>query len=136
MLVTAVPFVSSAQWGSKKSKSNTRSSTSYEFLIIKGLEIDFDRNNQSYDDRATGDEVTEETMKRLLNPKSQVMVSFDFGSVQNEENSKIMSQTGAMMSMADAVNLAASFGWRFVNSDVSSTETHTIHYYYFVKTKK
>ena len=134
ILISSVPFISLAQWGGKKSKSNN---TNYEFLVIKGLEIDFNKNNQEYEDASMpGDEVMEHKVKRLLNPKSKVMITFDFGGVQNKENTKILSQAGAIMSMAQAVNGCAEFGWRFVSSDVLKTDDYTMHYYYMVKAKK
>ena len=81
LLICAVPFISSAQKKSKKSKK-----TNYEFLVIKGVEINMQSNNREDNARHTGDEMQEQKINTLINSKSYLTLSFDFGSNPTEGN--------------------------------------------------
>ena len=129
LLICAVPFISSAQSKSKNSKK-----TNYEFLVIKGVDINM-KNNSREDGNPTptGDEVQEKKINTLINPKSYLTLSFDFGSNPTEEDDNLMKEVRLMKTMVDAVNISADYGWRFVHSTVQTGEDYTIHYYYMVK---
>ena len=126
LLICTVPFISSAQKRSKKSKSTS------EFLVIKGVEIHM-QNSNIEDGNPTGDEIQENKINTLINPKSYLTLSFDFGSNRTEADDKLIKEVRLMKTMADAVNISADYGWRFVNSTVQTEEDYIIHYYYMVK---
>ena len=129
LLICTVPFISSAQ-KSKKSKK-----TSYEFLVIKGVEINMNNNINIEDgnSKQTGDEIQEQKVNSLINPKSYLTLSFDFGSNPTEENDNLNKEIRLMKTMADAVNISADYGWKFVNSTIHTGEDYIIHYYYMIK---
>ena len=136
MLVAIVPFVTMAQ---KRSKKDKDSSNKYEFMIIKGVEIndqmtDID-GKEAIQDRPSGDVISQEQMNSLLKGKSKVMISFDSGNNTSEDIVKLRNNSPKMRTMAVAVNMAASYGWEFVNATVVDKDIALIHYYYMERTK-
>ena len=132
MLVAIVPFVTMAQ---KRSKKDKDSSNKYEFMIIKGVEIndqmtDID-GKEAMQDRPSGDVISQETMYSLLKGKnSKLMISFDSGNNTSEDIVKLINNSPKMRTMASAVNMAASYGWEFVNATIVDKDIALIHYYY------
>ena len=90
-------------------------------------------NNREDNPIHTGDEIQEQKINTLINPKSYLTLSFDFGSNPTEENNNLIKEVRLMKTMADAVNISADYGWRFVDAEVKRGEDYTIHYYYMVK---
>ncbi|MEE2931164.1 MAG: hypothetical protein VX370_01390 [Bacteroidota bacterium] len=128
LLICAVPFVALAQIGKKSKK------TGYEFLVIKGVEIDNKKfTSQDKEDTPTGDEVAESQINELINPKTQLTLSFDFGGNSSKDNQNLEGAARSIKTMASAVNISADYGWRFINSSVFKGEDYTIHYYYMEK---
>ena len=137
MLVAIVPFVTMAQ---KRSKKDKDSSNKYEFMIIKGVEIndqmtDVDGREASAERASSGDVVSYEQMHILLKGNSKVMISFDSGNNTSEDIVKLINNSPKMRTMAAAVNMAASYGWEFVNATVVDKDIALIHYYYMERTK-
>ena len=136
MLVAIVPFVTMAQ---KRSKKDKDSSNKYEFMIIKGVEINdqmTDIDGREASERASsGDVVSYEQMYSLLKRNSKVMISFDSGNNTSEDIVKLINNSPKMRTMASAVNMAASYGWEFVNATVVDKDIALIHYYYMERTK-
>ena len=136
MLVAIVPFVTMAQ---KRSKKDKDSSNKYEFMIIKGVEINdqmTDVDGREASERASsGDVVSYEQMHSLLKGNSKVMISFDSGNNTSEDIVKLINNSPKMRTMAAAVNMAASYGWEFVNATVVDKDLALIHYYYMERTK-
>ena len=137
MLVAIVPFVTMAQ---KRSKKDKDSSNKYEFMIIKGVEIndqmtDID-GKEAIQDRPSGDVISQEQMNSLLKGQnSKLMISFDAGNNKNNDIVKLRNNSPKMRTMAVAVNMAASYGWEFVNATVVDKDIALIHYYYMQRTK-
>ena len=137
MLVAIVPFVTMAQ---KRSKKDKDSSNKYEFMIIKGVEIndqmtDID-GKEAIQDRPSGDVISQEQMNSLLKGQnSKLMISFDAGNNKNNDIVKLRNNSPKMRTMAVAVNMAASYGWEFVNATVVDKDIALIHYYYMERTK-
>ncbi len=137
MLVAIVPFVTMAQ---KRSKKDKDSSNKYEFMIIKGVEIndqmtDYD-GKEAIQDRPSGDVISQEQMNSLLKGQnSKLMISFDSGNNTSEDIVKLINNSPKMRTMAAAVNMAASYGWEFVNATVVDKDIALIHYYYMERTK-
>ena len=140
MLVAIVPFVTMAQ---KRSKKDKDSSNKYEFMIIKGVEINdqmagYDGKEVMQDktDRPSGDVISQEKMNSLLKGQnSKLMISFDSGNNKSEDIVKLINNSPKMRTMATAVNMAASYGWEFVNATVVDKDIALIHYYYMERTK-
>ena len=136
MLVAIVPFVTMAQ---KRSKKDKDSSNKYEFMIIKGVEINdqmTDIDGREASERASsGDVVSYEQMYSLLKGNSKIMISFDSGNIKSEDIVKLINNSPKMRTMAVAVNMAASYGWEFVNATVVDKDIALIHYYYMERTK-
>ena len=82
------------------------------------------------------DEVAKIKLTKLLEPESHLVVTFDFGRNQNEENNELTNQSNEITSMADAVNVSAAYGWRFVNSNLYKVDDNIVYYYYMVKGKR
>jgi len=137
MLVAIVPFVTMAQ---KRSKKDKDSSNKYEFMIIKGVEIndqmtDYD-GKEAIQDRPSGDVISQEQMNSLLKGQnSKLMISFDAGNNKNNDIVKLRNNSPKMRTMAVAVNMAASYGWEFVNATIVDKDIALIHYYYMERTK-
>ena len=136
MLVAIIPFVTMAQ---KRSKKDKDSSNKYEFMIIKGVEVYYDqidgKERQAIGDRPSGDVVSQEHINSLLKGNSKLMISFDAGDNTSEEVVKLHNSSQRMRTMAAAVNMAASYGWKFVNATVVDKDIALIHYYYMQRTK-
>ena len=136
MLVAIVPFVTMAQ---KRSKKDKDSSNKYEFMIIKGVEINdqmTDVDGREASERASsGDVVSYEQIHSLLKGNSKIMISFDSGNNKSEDIVKLINNSQRMHTMAAAVNMAASYGWEFVNATVVDKDIALIHYYYMERTK-
>ena len=132
MLVAIVPFITMAQ---KRSKKDKDSSNKYEFMIIKGVEIndqmtDID-GKEAIQDRPSGDVISQEQMNSLLKGQnSKLMISFDAGNNKNNDIVKLRNNSPKMRTMAVAVNMAASYGWGFVNATIVDKDIALIHYYY------
>ena len=137
MLIAIIPFVTMAQ---KRSKKDKDSSNKYEFMIIKGVEIndqmtDYD-GKEAIQDRPSGDVISQEQITSLLRGKnSKLMISFDSGNNTSEDIVKLINNSPKMRTMAAAVNMAASYGWEFVNATVVDKDIALIHYYYMERTK-
>ncbi|HJN64039.1 MAG TPA: hypothetical protein QGG91_04925 [Flavobacteriales bacterium] len=133
MLVAMVPFITMAQ---KRSKKDKDSNNKYEFMIIKGVEVSYDQiDGRDPTDMPAGDIVSQEQIHILLKGKAKLMISFDSGDNRSEDIAKLMKSSQGMRSMADAVNMAASYGWQFVNATVVDKDIALIHYYYMQRTK-
>ena len=63
------------------------------------------------------------------------MISFDSGNNTSEDIVKLINNSPKMRTMAAAVNMAASYGWEFVNATVVDKDIALIHYYYMQRTK-
>lgn len=63
------------------------------------------------------------------------MVWFDAGDNRSDEIVKLNKNSHGMRTMASAVNMAASYGWEFVNGTVLDKDMALIHYYYMQRTK-
>ena len=137
MLVAIIPFVTMAQ---KRSKKDKDSSNKYEFMIIKGVEIndqmtDID-GKEAIQDRPSGDVISQEQMNSLLKGQnSKLMISFDAGNNKNDDIVKLRNNSQKMRTMATAVNMAASYGWGFVNATIVDKDIALIHYYYMQRKK-
>jgi hypothetical protein len=136
MLVVMIPFITMAQRG----KKNTNSSNKYEFMIIKGVELH--DQMAGYDGKETdrmresGDVISQEQMTSLLKGKSSnLMISFDAGNSKNDDIVKLRNNSQRMRTMATAVNMAASYGWEFVNATIVDKDIALIHYYYMQRKK-
>ena len=138
MLVAMVPFITMAQKNSKKDKD---SSNKYEFMIIKGVEVNHNQIDYRGGDSPTdglsssGDIQSQEQVYSLLKGNSELMVWFDAGDNRSDEIVKLNKNSHAMHTMASAVNMAASYGWEFVNGTVLDKDMALIHYYYMQRTK-
>ena len=141
MLVAMVPFLTMAQKRSKKGNKQAveqveKSKATVEYLVIKGIE--FPMTNEGMDDKelnATGQDVREMEMKRLIKPQVKLIIAFDFGNERNKEVSEMMRVASNFRSMAAAANAAAERGWEFVSANVLSASGNTTHYYYMKRKK-
>ena len=136
MLVAMIPFITMAQRG----KKNNDSSNKYEFMIIKGVEIHDQMTasdgSEATDRRESGDVILHEQITNLLNEKSsKLMISFDAGNNKNDDIVKLRNNSQRMRTMATAVNMAASYGWEFVNATIVDKDIALIHYYYMQRKK-
>jgi len=136
MLVAMIPFITMAQRG----KKNNDSTNNYEFMIIKGVEIQ--DQMAGYDGRETdrrresGDVISHENMHNLLNGKSsKLIISFDAGNNKDDDIVKLRNNSQSMRTMATAVNMAASYGWEFVNATIVDKDIALLHYYYMQRKK-
>jgi len=138
MLVAMIPFITMAQRG----KKNNSSSNKYEFMIIKGVEIHDQMTGydgrEAMQDSPSGDVISQEQMTSLLKGKnSKLMISFDAGDGDNKNDDivKLRNNSQRMRTMATAVNMAASYGWEFVNATIVDKDIALIHYYYMQRKK-
>ena len=113
MLVAMIPFFTTAQKRSKKSKVET-TEKSYEFMVINGYEM----SSGSINDAADMQDIKE----------SKVKIMFDFGGLRTKDVETLSSQQ--YRSMAHAVNTAAKSGWEFINANLVNLEGINRHYYY------
>ena len=141
MLVAMVPFLTMAQKRSKKKDKQAveqvkSSKATVEYMVIKGIE--FPMTNEGVDNKelnATGQDVREMEMKRLIKPQVKLIIAFDFGNERNKEVSEMMRVASNFRSMAAAANAAAERGWEFVSANVLSASGNTTHYYYMKRKK-
>ena len=136
MLVAMIPFITMAQRG----KKNNDSSNKYEFMIIKGVEIHDQMTgsdgSEAIRERRPEDGISHEKMTSLLKGKSyKLMISFDAGNNKNDDIVKLRNNSQSMRTMATAVNMAASYGWEFVNATIVDKDIALIHYYYMQRKK-
>ena len=141
LLVAMIPFLTIAQKRSKKGDKQTveqveKSKATVEYMVIKGIE--FPMTNEGMDNKelnATGQDVREMEMKRLIKPQVKLIIAFDFGNERNKEVSEMMRVASNFRSMAAAANAAAERGWEFVSANVLSASGNTTHYYYMKRKK-
>ena len=141
LLVAMVPFLTIAQKRSKKGDKQAveqveKSKATVEYMVIKGIE--FPMTNEGMDNKelnATGQDVREMEMKRLIKPQVKLIIAFDFGNERNKEVSEMMRVASNFRSMAAAANAAAERGWEFVSANVLSASGNTTHYYYMKRKK-
>tara|TARA_Y100001978_G_C23536473_1_gene357593 strand:- start:29 stop:478 length:450 start_codon:yes stop_codon:yes gene_type:complete len=141
-LIFTLPFISFSQKRSKKSKSNLENSATatklnYEFMIIKGAEVEIiDESMGKIEKQALASDVSmERKIKGLLSPRTRLIVSFDAGDMRNPQVGELMKKSNEFRTMGAAVKAAAAYGWRFINSNVVSTNDGTIHYFYMKREK-
>lgn len=123
MLVAMVPFLSIAQKKASKDKAETTtnaSNASYEFMVINGLDI---THMTTRNPAAISDDRNETEQK--------IKISFDFGGVRAPEELSEMQYR----SMAHAVNVAAKYGWEFINATIVNAGEMKMHYYYMKRKK-
>ena len=141
LLVAMIPFLTMAQKRSKKGDKQAvvqveKSKATVEYMVIKGIE--FPMTNEGMDNKelnATGQDVREMEMKRLIKPQVKLIIAFDFGNERNKEVSEMMRVASNFRSMAAAANAAAERGWEFVSANVLSASGNTTHYYYMKRKK-
>jgi hypothetical protein len=121
MLVAMVPFLSIAQKkGNKDKVETTTSNASYEFMVINGHDI---THMATRNPAAISDDRNETEQK--------IKISFDFGGVRAPEELSEMQYR----SMAHAVNVAAKYGWEFINATIVNAGEMKMHYYYMKRKK-
>ena len=82
ILISSIPFLSMSQKRSKKGvKKNTDISVAYDFMVIKGAEIDMSQDvmsgiSQEERDQITRDVSLEMKMKKYIKAPSKLIVSF------------------------------------------------------------
>ena len=142
LLVAVVPFLTMAQKKSKKrSKSDkisnsTNAVSAYEFMVIKGAEIDMS-NEEDIDptEQHASDISLERRMKRLIKPPIRLIVAFEAADMRGSEVRNLMSKSNELRTMSAAVKEASSYGWEFINANVFSTKDGLMHYYYMKRNK-
>ena len=141
LLVAMVPFLTIAQKRSKKGDKQAveqveKSKSTVEYMVIKGVEFPIDNEEMDEKDlNASGEDVREMEMKRLIKPQVKLIIAFDFGNERNKEVSEMMRVASNFRSMAAAANAAAERGWEFVSANVLSASGNTTHYYYMKRKK-
>ena len=139
-LIFSIPFMSLAQKRSKKKKSNDDNvelKSSYEFMIIKGAEVEIiDESMDKTEKKIIANDVSlERKMKRLLSPRTKLIVSFDAGDMRNPEVGELMRKSNEFRTMGAAVKAASAYGWEFINANILQTEDGIIHYFYMKRRK-
>ena len=139
-LIFSLPFISFSQKRSKKKKSDVETSvikSNYEFMIIKGAEVEIiDESMDEVEKKALARDVSvERKIKRLLSPRTRLIVSFDAGDMRDPQIGELMKKSNEFRTMGAAVKAAAMYGWRFINSNVVSTADGTVHYFYMKREK-
>ena len=132
--------MSLAQKRSKKKKSNDDNvelKSSYEFMIIKGAEVEIiDESMDKTEKKIIANDVSlERKMKRLLSPRTKLIVSFDAGDMRNPEVGELMRKSNEFRTMGAAVKAASAYGWEFINANILQTEDGIIHYFYMKRRK-
>ena len=142
LLVAMVPFLTMAQKKSKKRSKNDKISNStniasaYEFMVIKGAEIDMShREDIDPAEQHASDISSERRMKKLLKPPMRLIVSFEAADMRGSEARNLMSKSNELRTMSAAVKEASSYGWEFINANVFSTKDGLMHYYYMRRNK-
>lgn len=131
MLVAMVPFLTVAQKRGKKpakieTTSTSQSVASYEFMIITGRTVGPEQRDKANPSPNSTADTREEMAQR-------VKVSFDYGGLEVTDKENL----GRIQyrSMAHAVNTAAKSGWEFVNANIQTRGSITIHHYYMRRNK-
>ena len=106
-LIFTIPFISFSQKRSKKNKSNveiTTSKSNYEFMIIKGAEVEMvDESMDEVEKQALASDVsTERKIKRLLSPRTRLIVSFDAGDMRDPQIGELMRKSNEFRTMGAA----------------------------------
>tara|TARA_Y100000766_G_C18547150_1_gene431095 strand:- start:112 stop:585 length:474 start_codon:yes stop_codon:yes gene_type:complete len=142
ILISSIPFLSMSQKRSKKGvKKNTDISVAYDFMVIKGAEIDMSQDltngiSQEERDQITRDVSLEMKMKKYIKAPSKLIVSFESTDMRGKEIGEMMRKSNEIRTMPAAVKLAASYGWEFINASVLSNDDGVIHYYYMKRNIK
>ena len=94
-LILTLPFISFSQKRSKKNKSNIESpakKSNYEFMIIKGAEVEIiDESIDQVEKKSISADVSvERKIKRLLSPRTRLIVSFDAGDMRDPQVVELM----------------------------------------------
>ena len=140
-LIFTLPFISFSQKRSKKNKSKediTATKLNYEFMIIKGIEVEriIDKSKKDIGKKMHDTDLSlEKKMKRLLMRPTRLLVSFDNGDMRDPQIRELMKKSNEFRTMGAAVKEAAKYGWRFINSNVVSTVDGTMHYFYMKREK-
>ena len=140
-LIFTLPFISFSQKRSKKNKSKediTATKLNYEFMIIKGIEVEriIDKSKKDIGKKMHDTDLSlEKKMKRLLMPPTRLLVSFDNGDMRDPQIRELMKKSNEFRTMGAAVKEAAKYGWKFINSNVVSTVDGTMHYFYMKREK-
>ena len=144
LLVVMVPFLTMAQKKSKKRSKNDKISNStniasaYEFMVIKGAEIDMSKEDDM--DEVEKNTITDDVslarrMKRFVKPPMKLIVSFEAADMRGSEIRNLMSKSNEFRTMSAAVKEASSYGWGFISANVISTNDGIMHYYYMKRNK-
>ena len=139
LLVAMVPFLTMAQKKSKKRSKNDKISNStniasaYEFMVIKGAEIDMS-DPADIDEGAANDVALARRMKNIK-PPMRLIVSFEPADMRGSEVRNLMNKSNEFRTMSAAVKEASSYGWEFINANVFSTKAGLMHYYYMKRNK-
>tara|TARA_B100000123_G_scaffold170406_1_gene126351 strand:- start:675 stop:1121 length:447 start_codon:yes stop_codon:yes gene_type:complete len=140
-LIFTLPFISFSQKRSKKNKSKediTATKLNYEFMIIKGIEVEriIDKSKKDIGKKMHDTDLSlEKKMKRLLMRPTRLLVSFDNGDMRDPQIRELMKKSNEFRTMGAAVKEAAKYGWKFINSNVVSTVDGTMHYFYMKREK-
>jgi len=141
MLVAMVPFLTMAQKRSKKKDKQAveqvkSSKATVEYMVIKGIEFPMDIEGMDNKElNATGEDMREMEMKRLIKPQIKLIIAFDFGNERNKEVSDMMRASSRFRTMSAAANAAAVNGWEFVSANVLNGSAGITHYYYMKRNK-
>jgi hypothetical protein len=137
MLVSILPFLTTAQKRSKKGKDNKIGiiEGKYEFMIIKGYEITPPTNENMTEELAgPGAGEMQAKLRMRSHMDSRIIVVFDFGSANTSDVEDYL-PSQEYKSMSAAVNNAAKYGWEFVDANIISEGKLNIHYYYMQRRK-
>ena len=140
LLVAMIPFLTMAQKRSKKGSKNdkvtTTTKSAYEFMVIKGAEIDMsDPVDLDETAKEASDVSLERRLKRLIKPPVRLVVAFESVDTRGSEIRNLMSKSNEFRTMSAAVKEASSYGWEFINANVFSTKDGLMHYYYMKRNK-
>ena len=131
MLVSTIPFFTSAQKRSKKASSKAQ----YEMMVIKGVEVPRDGGMSMEERSDLSPDQSQDYAVKVAMEQGKLMVSYDFGNVSNKENTELINSSVRITSMVAAVDALASKGWQFVSANVVPGDNVTIHYYYMRREK-
>ena len=144
LLVAMIPFLTMAQKKSKKRSktdkiaNSTGGASAYEFMVIKGAEIDMSKEegmDEAEKNATTSDVSLERIMKKLVKPPMRLIVSFETADMRGSEVRKLLSKSNEFRTMSAAVKEASLYGWEFINANVFSTKYGIMHYYYMKRNK-
>ena len=131
MLVAIIPFFTMGQKRSKKGKAKTTTTNaSYEFMVIKGYAMmePIPEDMKRELDGPDGPEIKAKLSLR----ESRLMIAFEYDYTDNDLVKQInaINKMRPFKSMAHAVNVAAKYGWEFIQAYVLPEGNAKIHYYY------